>query len=77
MVNIFKKLELSAYLELFSKEKIKPDILPKLFLTNFPSLGITNRQSIMNLGKMYGTFIPGEFQIETEKLLSSINHMKY
>ena len=39
MVNISKELELSALFTTLFKERITPDIVPKLFFTHFQSLG--------------------------------------
>ena len=49
MCNILKKLGLGNFAETFFKEKITPDIVPKLSLTEFEDLGITNRSAIMRL----------------------------
>ena len=50
---------LSECLELFRKEKITPDIVPKLSLADFQALGITNRQIIMNLRIKCCTYTSG------------------
>ena len=61
MCNILKKLGLGNFAETFFKEKITPDIVPKLSLTEFEDLGITNRSAIMRLRvecSVYGCQVP-------------------
>ena len=59
MIDILKAQGLSECLELFRKEKITPDIVPRLSLADFQALGITNRQIIMNLRIKCCTYTSG------------------
>ena len=49
IVDVLRKLNFSRILEHFLREKITPEIVPKLFLTDLQTLGLTNRPKIMDL----------------------------
>jgi len=49
MEELLKELGLSGVLDNFHKGKITPDIVSKLSLTEFETLGISNRKKIMDL----------------------------
>ena len=56
MEEILKKLDLSAHSVRFLKEKISRDIVCKLSIENFHSLGINDRNAIMYLRIACSTF---------------------
>ena len=61
MVKLLKKFDLTNVVTKFQIEKITPDIVGKLSLTDFQCLGITNRRIIMDLRvecAIYGQFKP-------------------
>ena len=49
IVDVLRKLNLSHVQEHFLREKITPDIVHKLSLTDLQTLGLTNRRKIMDL----------------------------
>ena len=64
MAKILHEISLSEFAESFQREKITPDIVPKLSLEDFLKLGLTNRAKILNLRTkccFYGSLSPTKF----------------
>ncbi len=67
MASVLRKLNLENYMEMFYAEKITPDIVGKLSLSDFRELGMQSRKGIMTLRLecvKYGSETPQRNRVE-------------